>query len=221
MANPGSVALALCREAEEDIDEEYDVYLLTCSPNPNVKGRKSQHIHYQYSSDIFTTLSDIDRCCITFCVVPEMNKNGQIHYHGWMQITDFVKYYKSTLRKLTKLGFCKIVIAKNYKKALKEYYKKDIGKCPELYEPMPPALTHNNVRNTMRIIARAQVMAAQRDQKELSFDSEEEGVFCYLDPVTGKKRKYHKRNIMSCFDTLSELQFSSDDEDELKLSLPD
>lgn len=215
MANPRSVALHICYEAEEEIDEDYDVYLLTCSPNPNVKGRKSQPLHKQYASDIYNVLADLDRCCCTFCVVPELNKNGQIHYHGWFQVTDYIKYYKSTLRKLTKLGFCKIVIAKDYKKALKEYYKKDIDIYPEVYEPMPPALSHLNMRNTLRVVTRSQVLAAQLSEIHKDMAEDDPQVSYFTDPCTGKKIKYRRRNIMACFDTTQTLEFSSDDDEEL------
>jgi len=53
----------------------------------------------------------------SFIIVPEWRiTNGSIHYHGTIHIFDKVKWYKSTLPSLKKMGYCLIKKIDNYDK---------------------------------------------------------------------------------------------------------
>jgi len=43
-----------------------------------------------------------------FCFMPEFMLNGRIHYHGWIDITNFVSWQRISLPSLKKIGRCKL-----------------------------------------------------------------------------------------------------------------
>lgn len=55
--------------------------------------------------DIENYFIDFTLCCKSAIIMPELNKNGNLHYHGTIVIKDKIKWYKVILPKLKKDGF--------------------------------------------------------------------------------------------------------------------
>lgn len=72
-------------------------------------------------------------------LVPELNCNGNIHYHACITIHDKIKWYRQTLPLFKRNGF--VLIKKiNNEKGWKEYIKKDVPTNEEIFElqlPLP------------------------------------------------------------------------------------
>lgn len=61
---------------------------------------------YNYTRVIISRI--LGQSCVDFSIIPEFTVAGRIHYHGILKIRKFVKWVKTTLPSLRKLGFCKI-----------------------------------------------------------------------------------------------------------------
>lgn len=83
-------------------------------------------------------------CMSTFAVCPELNLNGCIHYHGWYQMKDELKWYKQILPTMKGLGFFKPTEVKYRDSTWNEYYHKkvDDGFTPCFFEKTPAVFCH-------------------------------------------------------------------------------
>lgn len=118
--------------SESAIIPHLPLMLITWSPNPKGMPSKYDMIrnHKWFCRTVFRRWSS---CMHTYCVLPEFNLNGNLHYHGWFQLKDAVKWFKSILPLLKRYGYVKINEARTYKVNSYEetsnalyYYKKDI-----------------------------------------------------------------------------------------------
>lgn len=85
----------------------------TWSPNKKVVGNYNDpfytmHMHLQY-------LKKLKRCSI-FTLYPEFNGRGDLHWHGILEITDKVKWYKSVLPYFRYKGFVCVKHIDNFSK---------------------------------------------------------------------------------------------------------
>lgn len=64
------------------------------------------------------------RHAMEFMITPELNKNGNIHYHGIIAIRDKIAWYKRLLPELKRKGFVLIKSIDDYDKWF-AYIKKD------------------------------------------------------------------------------------------------
>lgn len=126
--------------AESSIDETQPLYLITWTPNP-------KRLHFKY--DMIknhkwfrrTVFQQCGKCVNLLCMIPEFNLNGNIHYHGFFQLKDKVKWFKKALPCMKRIGFVKISKAEHYKvfdfrpegNSL-YYYKKEVCDNCEAYD---------------------------------------------------------------------------------------
>lgn len=145
--SPPDFYIAFAEEAESDIFDtdisEKRLMLFTWTPDPNRYPTSKPHEQYRILLDL--VLLKFDKVFSTFACSPELNCNGNVHIHGWYVVKDPVKYFKWLLPKMKGLGFVKVSAA-NSKKALSDYYKKDIDLMNQLMDEydLPIPLTHVN-----------------------------------------------------------------------------
>lgn len=117
-----AIATDYIEKAEYDIISHLDLYLITWTPDPKKLPYKYNMVkNYDYHIRLF--FKNFNKACHTFAICPEFNLNGNIHYHGWFQLKDPVKWYKSVLPTLKHNGFIKINTSVSYK--LFNFDKKD------------------------------------------------------------------------------------------------
>lgn len=149
LAPPVNYFTSFAEEAESDIYDtdisEKKVKLFTWTPDPS--RYPTSKPHEQYKIILQLILLQSHKVFSTFAFTPELNDNGNIHIHGWYVIKDKVKYHKYYLPKMKGFGYVKIDNC-NSKKALEDYYKKDIELMNEMmYEyDLPIPLTHVNIK---------------------------------------------------------------------------
>lgn len=98
----------------------YNAIAFTWSPDPS----KFYYIDVKMQfSDTVTFIRNLDLCS-TYEIYPELNANGNIHYHGTVCLTDKIKWYKSVLPKFRYYGMVKIK-DKNLNEGWNQYIQKD------------------------------------------------------------------------------------------------
>lgn len=95
-------------------------YLFTFSP----KGT-TLNATYAYMDHINTYFFSWHKCMSHFEVNPELNSNGNLHYHGYFIIKDKVKWFKVVLPKMKYNGNMKITKVDNDLSKALEYSRKD------------------------------------------------------------------------------------------------
>lgn len=91
----------------------------TWSPDPKIFNGKRPKFQY---NDTIHYIRLIDKCGY-YRMYPELNLQGNIHYHGVVQVLDFYKWYKSVLPSLKLNGFVCIKASPDSK--WDDYIKKD------------------------------------------------------------------------------------------------
>lgn len=89
-----------------------DGWFLTISPP--VKNTKPE---YQFIEDLII-LKKLRLCTSMFIIYPELSPTGRLHYHGIVYINDKIKWFKSVLPSLRKLGFCDLKPTRDFKNKL-------------------------------------------------------------------------------------------------------
>jgi len=106
----------------------------TWSPNPNIyKGYFKPVMQHNNCLPVIRLLHK----CAQGVVYPELNQNGNIHYHAKLNILDNIKWYKQVLPTFKRHGY--VVIKRgNINEKWDEYIKKDQVLIQEILEqPIP------------------------------------------------------------------------------------
>lgn len=83
--------------AEEDVNYSIDtIYLFTWNPKDSMEFRGLNY-KQKWIQMIMKYLCKLRKCCDKYCVVPEISDAGRLHCHGWLCITDKIKWHKSVL----------------------------------------------------------------------------------------------------------------------------
>lgn len=123
-------------EAEMELMPEDEMMLLTWSPNP--VRYLSKEPRKQYKQLLRNYLVKVCMCFGKYCFAPELNKNGNVHIHGWFVLGKYPhndglkKWYTFWLPKLKRIGFVKIDKA-TCNEAPLHYYKKDMTDMYEIF----------------------------------------------------------------------------------------
>lgn len=77
-------------------------------------------MHEQVSATIDRFLKQVGE----YEIYPELTLNGDLHYHGSLNVNDRVQYFKAISKIKRLIGFCNFKYIDNYEK-WSEYIKKD------------------------------------------------------------------------------------------------
>lgn len=98
-----------------DIDYSVDnVYLITWNPNRRLV-LDGTPFKKKWEAMIVKVLNNLRRCCDKYCIVPEISDAGRLHCHGWVVITDRIKWHKSLLPQMQRNGFVKMAKLRHVK----------------------------------------------------------------------------------------------------------
>lgn len=100
---------------------EMPMYAFTLSPSPEYIRARTPMAQFQ---ELLPYICRMKQSCAGV-ITPELNLNGNIHFHGSILIKDKIKFYKHTLPMLKKVGFCLMRRIDDMSKWT-EYIKKDI-----------------------------------------------------------------------------------------------
>lgn len=121
--------------------QDNQIYLFTYSPSGTTK-----NYDFNYAEHYKCFFSLWHHCMLTYEINPELNQNGNLHYHGYFSIKDRFKWYKKVLPKMKYNGFIKIDLVKNdFNKAI-EYARKDRTLMLKLIQQRPLPITHNDFK---------------------------------------------------------------------------
>jgi len=141
--------------AEFDISSEEITYLITWVPNPKLLSNDQCTNYVRHYSKYFMKFY---QCMTCFVISPELTQNGNIHYHGWFQLRDRVRWFKQVLPSMKYSGYVKIdPVRKDLRAALK-YYKKDILFADEFFADIcvPVPITHHDIIPKESLITKKQ-----------------------------------------------------------------
>lgn len=110
---------------------------LTWTPNPKLLGLDP---YETYLNHLVSVISSLRRCCESFCVYPEFNKKGNMHYHGVLYVNNVKRYYREVIPLFKKQGY---ILEKkgNIDSKWDAYISKDVGIMRKALEPLPVPVT--------------------------------------------------------------------------------
>lgn len=179
-------------EAENDIEPNETMYLFTWTPNP--KKYRSTNPRCQWKQLCKGYLvSATCRCFEKYCLLPELNTNGNVHVHGWFILKDYSKWFSFWLPKIKRVGYVKICEATDNFLPL-FYYKEDIPKLWEMFKHLPYPMSHCNECDhikKMRLKRAKDIMVEniERDMELQSYADTIEDLESFIDDY---KLKYKK-----------------------------
>lgn len=97
------------------VNKELEYKAITWSP----KRHKVYSIDYQIGEDVYEQFRHWPKCMNDYILYPEVNLNGNVHWHGLISVRDKIKWWKSVLPRLKLYGF--VVIKDLFKP--EEWYK--------------------------------------------------------------------------------------------------
>lgn len=110
----------------------------TWSPNPKIFKGISPNFQFHDTLPYIKQL----RTCSSFIIYPELNKQGNIHYHGLIHIMDKVKWYKKVLPTLKYKGF--VLIKSKIDEGWLKYIEKEKSTMESILEiSLPLDNSHN------------------------------------------------------------------------------
>lgn len=95
-------------------------FAFTWSPNPKIF-RGIDPLFQFYDTAPF--IDQLATCCSSYIVYPELNLNGNIHYHAKITLKDKVKWYKKVLPTFKYKGF--VVVKPKCDEGWLSYIEKD------------------------------------------------------------------------------------------------
>lgn len=177
------------KDAEELIIESRPVHLFTWAPNPKKFPRKHDMV-YNYYYHLKNYFDKWHQCMYAFAICPELTLNGNVHYHGWYQLKDNVKWHKSLLPKLKYAGFVKIDEAKfveihswDAKDNSLHYYKKDADTYASIFAPWPVPFTSNMSFARFKTITKKRTIVNAFNYEQYlkdTFEHDEENIRYFL-----------------------------------------
>lgn len=127
-------SLKLYRDAWSNIEDLDTVWLITWNPKPrfyNYDGHRNPEGDYDNDYDMqWRTMQQklltANRCLSNYAFVAEISDDGKLHMHGFMVVSDKIKYFKSFLPGLTSNGFVKKSKANSHRWKTFKYHVKDL-----------------------------------------------------------------------------------------------
>lgn len=107
----------------DDVIEGKVLHAFTWNPDPSRYA--STEPTAQYDACIANKLFLAQKCLQTFCFIPELTSNGNVHIHGFYTVKDPAKYYKVFLPKVKRQGYVVVKKTKVDDKWL-DYCMKDV-----------------------------------------------------------------------------------------------
>lgn len=163
-------ALNRFRDSWSSIQDDDTVYLITWNPKPkfynyDLNGENDFDMQWLTMLD---KLIQVNRCSYTYAFVAEISDMGKLHMHGFLVVSDKVKYHKSFLPTLRKNGFVKVSKASSNKWKTFKYHVKDLPSTCKHVTQWPIVLTPENCKFVQKNIAvyRALVSHAY-DEKQI------------------------------------------------------
>lgn len=132
--------------AVSDVATDDPVIFITWSPRPSTLHYSQEKNYVNHIHDIFF---DFHTCMSKFALTPELNVNGNIHYHGWFVVKDSYRLYKYVIPRMKRQGFVSISKCRGSflgPSVPYAYHLKDIGPMAELMYPYIVPYTHNNYK---------------------------------------------------------------------------
>lgn len=136
---------AFCYEAQDDVDEVDMINLVAFTWSPHPDKYPSYEPRKQYKSLLKHILLCANKWFRIFCFIPEINKNGNIHIHGWYIIKDNIAYFKHFLPRCRQLGF--VLLKHKVDHAWFDYCDKEVSLTIQVVgDDLPVPLTHKNIK---------------------------------------------------------------------------
>lgn len=112
----------------ENIFSKSNIIAITWSPKLYVE---NINLQLRYT---LPPIQQLRLCCDEYYMFPEFNLNGNLHWHGVINITDKVKWYKKVLPTFKHMGF--VCIKQNVNKDWLLYITKDIELMCDIYNEL-------------------------------------------------------------------------------------
>lgn len=147
-----TLPLDLYRNAWNDIEDYDKVILITWNPKPrfyNYDHNGDNDFEMQWRT-MLDKLFEANRCCSRYAFVAEVSDAGKLHMHGFLVVSDKIKYYKKFLPTLRANGFIKIPKANSHKWKTFKYHVKEVDFTSDLIKDSSIVLTHHNYKQMRR-----------------------------------------------------------------------
>jgi len=175
MALPLPHDLDMCVICEDEIDYSKDnIHCLTWSIKPRTLtnwGRGNfRNYNLQWEMCCYA-LKCIDQISDKYVFLPELADDGRLHIHGWFNLKNYRKFYRSFLPYLDKEGWSKCDKVKSTE--WYTYYKKDLHITREVIDCEDLVVSHYNhhdVLNTYEEEARLGLIKKPRPSYKFAQD---------------------------------------------------
>lgn len=140
------IARNVYRSAWQDLEDFDKVILITWNPKPrfysyDMHGENDYNMQWRTMVD---KLQWANRCCSRYAFVAEISDMGKLHMHGFLVVSDRVKYHKSFLPSLRVNGFIKISKASSHLWKTFKYHVKELSITSDYITDLQYVLTHEN-----------------------------------------------------------------------------
>jgi len=150
-----------------EITDVCTVMLITWNPKPRF------YNYDKYGDNDFdvqwVTMLDVllraNRCCSNYAFVAEISELGKLHMHGFLVVSDKIKYLRSFLPTLRKNGFISVSKASSHGWKTFKYHVKDIPNTCELIKKFPIVLTKKNYLQMNRDVTLLKVFVPPDNEK--------------------------------------------------------
>lgn len=139
---PSPLAIALCY-AEEASDYLPAYKAFTCSPDPTKYKSHDPGDQWRTLLNCVLLQKRIKRCFTKFLFVPELNENGNIHFHGYYSVANKYEYNRWFLPACKRWGWCRIKDRVDDYWTF-EYVTEDIEEMEEVLPDLPVVITDEN-----------------------------------------------------------------------------
>lgn len=151
-SNSATLPLDLYRNAWNDLEEYDKVILITWNPKPrfyNYDHNGNNDFEMQWRT-MLDKLFEANRCCSRYAFVAEISDAGKLHMHGFLVVSDKIKYYKKFLPTLRANGFIKIIKASSHRWKTFKYHVKEVDFTSDAITQSGIVLTHFNYKTMKR-----------------------------------------------------------------------
>lgn len=140
----------------EDLDELDKSNLVAFTWTPNPAKYPSDEPWKQYECCISHIANLIEKCFSYYMFVPEINRSGNVHIHGYFKIKDKIKFYKMFVPRCKTFGYIDLKFEFREKPIDSKWVYYCLDEIEETAQivsesKLPPILTHENIDNYVEV----------------------------------------------------------------------
>lgn len=143
--------------------------LFTWNPRPrfynyNVHDENDYNLQWITMCD---KIIGLERCSDTYSIIAEISDQGKLHCHGFIVLTDKIKWHKKVLPTFKNNGFVKLNKATSTNKKTFVYHYKHMDSTQEYIDRYPIIITPSTIGSVKKHLRTIKIEALHKTYKEI------------------------------------------------------